>query len=187
MLQNATRFEQQNAIDRLVAGDTDEQAAKAAGFAESIEKKSSAKWKVKTGKLSFSLFVSFWSAPVASGRYTPRCLFRRVVATKTGHEPDSRGVAPGYDIAPLRGNAPRCRRVLILFQFRFRLRFEKQRHYLSSGALAFGPAKSRDRAELRFFENSRKCLITTEVVGGGLSALRRDWRHPSTVRSSGAN
>jgi hypothetical protein len=25
----------------------------------------------------------------------PRCLFRRVAATKTGHEPDSRGAAPG--------------------------------------------------------------------------------------------
>jgi hypothetical protein len=34
MLQNATRSEQQNATDRLVTGDTDEQAAKAAGFAE---------------------------------------------------------------------------------------------------------------------------------------------------------
>jgi hypothetical protein len=62
MLQNATRSEQQNAIDRLVAGDTDEQAAKAAGFAESTEKKSKCKnAKVKAGKLSFSLFVSFAS------------------------------------------------------------------------------------------------------------------------------
>jgi hypothetical protein len=39
----------------------------------------------------------------------------------------------------LRGNAPRSRRVLILFQVRFGLRFEKKQPYLSPGALAFGP------------------------------------------------
>jgi hypothetical protein len=76
MLQNATRSEQQNAIDRRVAGDTDEQAAKAAGFCRKHRKKVECKmesqnWEVVILALCFLLVGSSGFCPAVF--ISPRC------------------------------------------------------------------------------------------------------------------